>query len=283
MLTLSTLQTSGRLYDWLIEHQQPGEILHHSPGLYFPFLLKFLLTHSPRAFKPSLISFRAPWFDQSNLCAVFWSHFVARQCRHQSCDVILKMLGSSLHPKSPSLTAALPPSPYRHTWVPQWTNLLPDFKTSYPFEILNISRKKNYQSFVAQWCWVCWRQFWVPGELSGGGDPEKIGSWGKIYHHEVQGEKGIKKGPGSTGPAHSLSERELYLGCSCHSLGPTSGFLSTNEQKLCMRLWWDQVHHLSCCVKQLLSSSPSGFVVIFILQLLFVEEATLNYSHLSFH
>lgn len=80
-VTLSTLQTSERLYDWLIEHQQPGEILYHGPGLYFPFLLKFLLTHSPRAFKPSLISFRAPWFDQSNLCAVFWSHFVERQQR----------------------------------------------------------------------------------------------------------------------------------------------------------------------------------------------------------
>lgn len=79
LLTLSILRMSERLYDWLIEHQQPSEILYHGPGLYFPFLLKFLLTHSPRAFKPSLISFRAPWFDQSNLCAVFWSHFVKRQ------------------------------------------------------------------------------------------------------------------------------------------------------------------------------------------------------------
>lgn len=59
LLTLSTLQTSETLYDWLIEHQQPLEILYHSPGLYFPFLLKFLLTHSPRAFKSSLIPFRA--------------------------------------------------------------------------------------------------------------------------------------------------------------------------------------------------------------------------------
>lgn len=48
-LTLSTLWTSERLYDWLIERQQPREILYHGPGLYFPFLLKFLLTHSPRA------------------------------------------------------------------------------------------------------------------------------------------------------------------------------------------------------------------------------------------
>ena len=29
------------------------------------------------------------------------------------------------------------------------TSLPPEFKTSYLFEILNISRKKNYQSFVA--------------------------------------------------------------------------------------------------------------------------------------
>ena len=109
LLTLSTLQTSETLYDWLIEHQQPLEILYHSPGLYFPFLLKFLLTHSPRAFKPSLIPFRAPWFDQSNLCAVFWSCFVERQCRQQSGDVILKILESSLHPKPTSLTGLFPP------------------------------------------------------------------------------------------------------------------------------------------------------------------------------
>lgn len=88
-LTLSTCLMSERLYDWLIEHQQPGEILYHGPGLYFPFLLKFLLTHSPRAFKPSLISFRAPRFDQSNLCAVFWPHFVQIQWRQQPSDVTL--------------------------------------------------------------------------------------------------------------------------------------------------------------------------------------------------
>lgn len=82
-LTLSTWLISERWYDWLIEHQQPGEIQYHGPGLYFPFLLKFLLTHSPRAFKPSLISFRAPRFDQSNLCTVFWSHVVQMQRRQQ--------------------------------------------------------------------------------------------------------------------------------------------------------------------------------------------------------
>lgn len=92
-LTLSTLQTSERLYDWLIEHQQPGEIVHHSPGLYFPFLLKFLLTHSPIALKPSLISFRVPWFDQSNLYAMFWSHFVERQWRQWPNDTILEIPG----------------------------------------------------------------------------------------------------------------------------------------------------------------------------------------------
>lgn len=92
-LSLSSLRTSERLYDWLIEHQQPREILYHGPGLYFPFLLKFLLTHSPGAFKPSLISFRAPRFDQSNLCAVFRCHFVDRQQRQQPDDVCWRRWG----------------------------------------------------------------------------------------------------------------------------------------------------------------------------------------------
>lgn len=112
--------TNVRLYDWLIEHQQPGEILYHSPGLYFPFLLKFLLTPGPGAFKPSLVSSRAPWFDQSNWCAVFWSHSVERQRRQQTHDAIQKMLGSSLLPKPPSLRTPLPPWPCRHPWAPQW-------------------------------------------------------------------------------------------------------------------------------------------------------------------
>lgn len=115
LLTLSTLRTSERLYDWLIECQQPREILYHGPGLYFPFLLKFLLTHSPRAFKPSLISFRGPRFDQSNLCALFRSHFVERRRRQQTNDVIPKVL-------SPSHTTfsynATPTWPCRHTWAP---------------------------------------------------------------------------------------------------------------------------------------------------------------------
>lgn len=92
-LSFTPLWTSERLYDWLIERQQPREILYHGPGLYFPFLLKFLLTHSPRAFKPKLISFRAPWFDQSNSCAMFRSHFVERQQRQWPSDVILKVRG----------------------------------------------------------------------------------------------------------------------------------------------------------------------------------------------
>lgn len=120
LLTLSTLQTSERLYDWLIEHQQPGEIVHHSPGLYFPFLLKFLLTHSPIALKPSLISFRVPWFDQSNLYAMFWSHFVERQWRQWPNDTILEIPGSSLLPKPPPLMMLRPPWPCEYTWAPQY-------------------------------------------------------------------------------------------------------------------------------------------------------------------
>lgn len=155
--TLSTSRMSERLCDWLIEHQQPGEILYHGPGLYFPFLLKFLLTHSPRAFKPSLISFRAPWFDQSNLCAVFWSHFVERQ---QPNAVILKMLGASLPPKLLSLILPLPPWPCRHLSSTK-TNPLPGCKTSGPLETRSISGLNNYWSFVAPQCWVCRLLFWV--------------------------------------------------------------------------------------------------------------------------
>lgn len=115
LLTLSTLQTSEKLYDWLIEHQQPGEILYHSPGLHFPFLLKFLLTRSPRAFKLSLISFRAPWFDQSNLCAVFWSHFVERQSRQRPEQCYSEDAGV-LSPSQTTLPYnAMPPWPYRYT------------------------------------------------------------------------------------------------------------------------------------------------------------------------
>lgn len=105
------------MIDW-IECQQPREILYHGPGLCFPFLLKFLLTHSPRAFKPSLISFRAPWFYQDNLCAMFRSHFVERQQRQKPSDVILKGLWSSLPPTPPSFIMPLPIWPCRYTWPP---------------------------------------------------------------------------------------------------------------------------------------------------------------------
>lgn len=129
-LTLSTLQISEILYDWLIGHQQPTEILYHGPGLYFSFLLKFLLTHSPRAFKPSLISFRALWFHQNNLCAMFWSYSVEKQQRQWPHDVILKTLGSSLLPKHLPLQGH---SGHAGTL---------ELKTSSPFEILSIARRK---------------------------------------------------------------------------------------------------------------------------------------------
>lgn len=187
------------------------------------------------------------------------------------------MLGSCLHPKPPCLTMPCHPGHIDTHLNSTVTGLLLEFKTSYPFEILNMSRKKDSHSFVGQQCRACWLLFRRQRELCGGGILQMQGSWGEIvrYKEEWDGE----------GDLATLDQLTAWwvgaLSGILLSFFGVNKWLSLIKWAEALDLWWDQVHCLSYWVKLHLSSSPSGFVVVLIFQLLFVEETRITHIYLS--
>lgn len=148
---------------------------------------------------------------------------------------------------------------------------LPGLKTSSSFEALNVSRKSNYQLFIAQWCWACWLLFWGQGTLLMEKNPARM----RVLREHRPTPGGVKKRNWRLWVcvAHSTAKGCLCLRSSTALWCEQKGVPSTNEQVVSggLRLWVGQ-----SLLPGLLGTSiplffPLGFMVIFTFRLVFAS------------